>query len=377
MRRFHPNSFPLRSLPSTKRISALPNAPFPPTQLIERMTPAQTPQLPQFSPEEWGSIQDPSPSALHALAARISFLSTHSPAAKAELLTHALTHPSSLSVYVKYYPRAPLPTSNKALAAVGNSLLGLFAAEWVHASYPHLPTRAIKAAVSAYVGPRTLADVAKEWGALPLLDGLVVQCIGLLPRSVIALLARHSSLADARNFTHTHFLSRIVDLEHLLNFRAPKVVLVETAAKFGMERPISRLIAETGRYSNVPIFIVGIYSGSEKLGEGFGNSLRMAEYRAAEDSLNRLYLTRQPSHLVRLPTSAFPSSFSYPHGLGSFSSLTRPPAPGEEYVAQELGEAEVLFASSDRSGKQAPAADPSASLGASVVGVGDGIQHAS
>jgi len=168
------------------------------------------------------------------------------------------------------------------------------------------------------------------------------------------------------------------------------VVLVETAAKFGMERPISRLIAETGRYSNVPIFVVGIYSGSEKLGEGFGNSLRMAEYRAAEDSLNRLYLTRQPSHLVRLPTSAFPSSFSYPNGLGSFSSLTHPPAPGEEYVAQELGEAEVLFASSDRSGKRVgllaePTAtiaersttDPSTSLGTSVVGVDDGIQHAS
>lgn len=169
MRRFHPNAFPRLPIPPTQRLSALPNAPFPPTQLVERMTPAETPHLPQFSPEEWGSIQEPNPSALHAFAARISFLPSHSPTAKAELLTHALTHPSSLSVYAKYYPRAPLPTSNKALAAVGNSLLGLFAAEWVHATYPHLPTRAIKAAVSAYVGPRTLADVAKEWGALPLL----------------------------------------------------------------------------------------------------------------------------------------------------------------------------------------------------------------
>jgi large subunit ribosomal protein L44 len=39
----------------------------------------------------------------------------------------------------------------------------------VHASFPHLPTRVLKAAVSAYVGPLTCAAVAKEMGAVPLL----------------------------------------------------------------------------------------------------------------------------------------------------------------------------------------------------------------
>lgn len=43
--------------------------------------------------------------------------------------------------------------------------------------------------------------------------------------------------------------------------------------------PPSRLLKETGRLSNSPVFIVGIYSGADKLGEGFGSSLRMAEYR--------------------------------------------------------------------------------------------------
>ena len=52
---------------------------------------------------------------------------------------------------------------------MGNALLGLFAAEFVNASYPHLPTRVMKAAVSAYVGPNTCAGVAKEVGAAPLL----------------------------------------------------------------------------------------------------------------------------------------------------------------------------------------------------------------
>lgn len=56
-----------------------------------------------------------------------------------------------------------------------------------------------------------------------------------------------------------------------------------TVSKFGRERPISRLLKETGRLSNSPMFVVGIYSGADKLGEGFGTSLKMAEYRVRED----------------------------------------------------------------------------------------------
>lgn len=149
-------------------LSSLPRIAFPPP---EAQAPADvTPDLPPFSVEDWGSIQPPPPTAIHALAARLSFLSSpkHSSRDVSKLLAQALTHPSCLQTHLQYYPNAPLPPTNKALSAVGNGLLGLFAAEWVHATYPHLPTRAIKAAVSAYVGPRTLTDVAKEWGVLPL-----------------------------------------------------------------------------------------------------------------------------------------------------------------------------------------------------------------
>lgn len=43
-----------------------------------------------------------------------------------------------------------------------------------------------------------------------------------------------------------------------------------------------RLLKETGRFSNSPIFVVGIYSGADKLGEAFGSSLKMAEYRVCD-----------------------------------------------------------------------------------------------
>lgn len=100
-----------------------------------------------------------------------------------------------------------------------------------------------------------------------------------------------------------------------------------------------RLLKETGRFSNSPIFVVGIYSGADQLGEGFGSSLRMAEYRAAEDALHRVYLTRTPTHLLQLPSSTFSSERGDVFRDG----------PEGEYVAEPLVEAEILYASSGRS----------------------------
>jgi large subunit ribosomal protein L44 len=130
----------------------------------------------------------------------------------------------------------------------------------------------------------------------------------------------------------------------MIKFRDPKRALIETVEKFGHERPKSRLLKETGRYSNSPVFVVGIFSGQDKLGEGFGSSLKMAEYRAAEDSLHRLYLTRTPDHLLQVPSSTFPSKQGSIYKTG----LEAPYTPGV------LGEAEIMYASSGRSNIVAP-----------------------
>ena len=62
----------------------------------------------------------------------------------------------------------PTYAHNGALAALGNSLLGTFATELVLESFPHLPTRAAKAALTLYVGPKSLAQVAQlVWGVGP------------------------------------------------------------------------------------------------------------------------------------------------------------------------------------------------------------------
>ena len=161
----------------------------------------------------------------------------------------------------------------------------------------------------------------------------------------------------------------------MIKFRDPKKALAEMVEKFNRERPKSRqalrslifcrlfanflyrLLKETGRYSNSPVFVVGIYTGPDQLGEGFGSSLKMAEYRvryllssvfciflsaakAAEDALHRVYLTLTPSDLLQLPTSTFPT------GTGDiFQDGTQ-----GAYEAPELATSEIMYASSGRTG---------------------------
>lgn len=68
------------------------------------------------------------------------------------------------------------------------------------------------------------------------------------------------------------------------------VKLFRITEKLGRKRPIARLLKESGRLSISPVFVVGIYSGLDKIGEGYGSSLAMSEERAAKDALANYYM---------------------------------------------------------------------------------------
>ena len=63
--------------------------------------------------------------------------------------------------------------------------------------------------------------------------------------------------------------------------------------------------------------------------------------------MHRLYLTRQPPHLVQLPTSTFvdaPGSvFDHSHSNSDVHDLS------EKYTPGEMSDAEILYGSSGRS----------------------------
>lgn len=73
--------------------------------------------------------------------------------------------------------------------------------------------------------------------------------------------------------------------DQLVRYADAKKMLSALLRRQNRERPISRLLSETGRLSHTPLFVVGVFSGHEQLGEGHASSLKLAERLAAKDAI--------------------------------------------------------------------------------------------
>ncbi|OGE56221.1 hypothetical protein PENARI_c003G06457 [Penicillium arizonense] len=120
-------------------------------------------------------------------------------------------------------------------------------------------------------------------------------------RAVMGAIYLHAGRAAAKRFFEQHFLSRHLNISELFNFRKPARDLTRLCAREGFERPVAKIISETGRKSRHPVFVVGIFSGKDKLGEGAGASLMEGRERAAVAALKGWYLYSPLS--VRVPSA--------------------------------------------------------------------------
>jgi dsRNA-specific ribonuclease len=109
-------------------------------------------------------------------------------------------------------------------------------------------------------------------------------------RAVFGAVYLHAGRAAVKSFFKDHILSRKLDISRLFEFRQPTRDLSRLCAREGFEAPVARLISETGRLSRHPVFVVGVYSGHDKLGEGTGASLDEARIKAAISALKGWYL---------------------------------------------------------------------------------------
>ncbi|SGY38952.1 BQ5605_C003g02108 [Microbotryum silenes-dioicae] len=259
-----------------------------------------------------------------------------------------------------------LRAHNEPLASLGNALLGSLTAEALIEQFPNLPTRVTKAALTMFVGPKSLAAVATSWGIAPtrldhrwvgrpdaqklsgkdrayghlvggigpaakresvggdgaagiglvrwnrtkvslLKDAVLFEdALASVARAVVGAIHQTHGFNAARQFAHAHFLASLISSTNsklpspiassqilpLLKFTNPTSVLSShLVLKASAERATHRLLKESGRLSNHATFVSGVYSGATKLGEGFGSSIKMSEYRASEDALRRLYLS--------------------------------------------------------------------------------------
>lgn len=254
--------------------------------------------------------------------------------------------------------------NNTSLAQLGSSILSYHVSEYLLCKYPRLPMAVLFAANNAYSGPKTLQLVAKEWGvetaAAPgsevdpgylqfakLAPGTIVSSDGATTRpdkyatyrrglssrvvyddefgdvvkkdtsvaapiptesayanfvrALVGAIALHAGRPAARDFIQSHILSRHLELSALFAFKEPVRELARLCQRENFEHPVARMLSETGRHSRTPVFVVGIFSGNDKLGEGSGPSLGEARTRASIAALKSWYLY-SPGRDVRVPS---------------------------------------------------------------------------
>jgi len=112
----------------------------------------------------------------------------------------------------------------------------------------------------------------------------------------------HTGASATQAFFRAHVSARRLHLAGLFTFTQPTRDLSRLCAREGFESPVARLESETGRLSRHPVFVVGVYSGRDKLGEGAGASLNEARFKAAVAALKGWYLY-SPAGEVVLPSS--------------------------------------------------------------------------
>ncbi|KAL8740566.1 MAG: hypothetical protein Q9190_006749 [Brigantiaea leucoxantha] len=109
-------------------------------------------------------------------------------------------------------------------------------------------------------------------------------------QAVLGAVYLHRGKHPAKLFFKEHILSRHLNISKIFEFRQPTRDLSRLCGREGFESPVARILSETGRLSRHPVFVVGVFSGKEKLGEGAGSSLNEARVRASVAALKGWYL---------------------------------------------------------------------------------------
>lgn len=139
-------------------------------------------------------------------------------------------------------------------------------------------------------------DVQKEKGVT--LETASAQFVRALMGGIYLQAGKRAS----KIFFKEHILSRHLDISKMFEFKQPTRDLSRLCAREGFESPVARILSETGRKSRTPVFIVGVFAGNEKLGEGAGASLDEARIRASIAALKGWYLYSPLD--VRVPSDA-------------------------------------------------------------------------
>ncbi|KAJ1927079.1 54S ribosomal protein L3 mitochondrial [Tieghemiomyces parasiticus] len=223
--------------------------------------------------------------------------------------------------------------NNRRHCWLGRRVIDLYAGEYFYVKYPNVPANALGNLHDIHFSSYALGVIGKELG-LPFVMrwtpsdnegknlGLNI-ALGRTVQAIVGAIYEEQGADAAKRFVHAFLLSRAFDLSTALKLDNPKILLTLLTRQKNLEHPVARLLKETGRLSNSPVFIVGMFSGVRKIGEGFGSSLKMAETRACKDALIRYYMKEIKD--FELPSDAA-STVGPEHRISFFPARKSPAA---------------------------------------------------
>lgn len=114
--------------------------------------------------------------------------------------------------------------------------------------------------------------------------------------AVIGAMMQNSSGHFVRDFLDNRLFSAVCRVKDVLESEHPVIELEKMLKKDDQKRQLKfKLLGESGRLSNDSMYVIGVYESKDdvKLGEGFGQSILVAQKRSCLDALRKIYLQEQ------------------------------------------------------------------------------------
>ncbi|RMF58397.1 MAG: ribonuclease III [Calditrichaeota bacterium] len=208
------------------------------------------------------------------------------------LLATALKHRSYLNL-----TNEPRTQSNERLEFLGDAVLDLVVTHYLYEKFPNKTEGYLSKVKSILVSKPVMGDIAAELslGQLMLMNRGEEKTGGRKRQSILAdafeaiigAIYLDNGYDSAKKFINDYLLKDIKKILRKGLYKNYKSILLEYAQGTTRGVPVYRIIEESGP-DHAKEFVIGVWIGNEKLGEGKGRSKKIAEQEAAKQAIQKL-----------------------------------------------------------------------------------------
>ncbi|XP_046841569.1 39S ribosomal protein L44, mitochondrial-like [Xenia sp. Carnegie-2017] len=201
---------------------------------------------------------------------------------------------------------------NGKLAVLGFNITSQIIISYLFFSYPNLPSHGLRSLQEHLLQQKTLADVAQSLSIHELIkteidfnsDETISSQHGfsredIIADSFLALIAAihlHEGETQSSSFVRDFLISQLYgkELESVVKFKNPELSLTSLLQEQQREKPVARLMYSSYRYTEMPVYVVGIFSSDSMLAQVASPILEKAKYEAFCSALTNVLLSKIP-----------------------------------------------------------------------------------